>query len=522
MTAFRMVKRLSAVAGAIGIAGAAFSGCGGGGNSPIGPPGGGGSTNELTKAGAQQNSTTGSYTGPGGLPYSSRSACELKSGSSGAAWTILVYMQAANNLQPESLLNVGQLASVGGNSSVNVVLQWKQIPAAQTNSCPNCAPSFIGVRRYLLRQHSAADVQAIESGNTNPLQSDRLPDPPGNTPVNTSGAPDTNPDPNGKPNGTEDMGDWHNLKDFVDWGSTTYPARNLMVVIWDHGSGWVDAYRSVVRNSNNRSRAAMRQAFQKSRAVCQDDSTNNEIETWELPSGLSGTAQPIDILAIDCSLEQMTEVAYELRNSARIVNGSEESPPGPGYPYDKWLAALEQNVATQTNCDVGNDIIQNFINDPSYISDASYRLDLTQSMIDLSQMGSVASALNQLGSVLYNHVQSEATALATARNAAQNYDPSAGYGDNKDLFDYCQQLQVTPGISSDIQQAAANVQKALIGPSGAVLEWAHGPASENGSFGLAIWVPTPNGFSLDGSVYSNLALATAAPNWVQFLGSQTQ
>lgn len=120
------------------------------------------------------------------------------------------------------------------------------------------------------------------------------------------------------------MGSYLTLSDFVHWGTKTYPADNMALVLWDHGAGWRN-----VRRAATLKRAAPR-------AFSQDDQSNDEIETWELPLALNSTsnplAQPLDMIIWDCSLMQMIENAYEVSNSARVMVGSEESPPERAIP----------------------------------------------------------------------------------------------------------------------------------------------------------------------------------------------
>ncbi len=488
----------SLFAGFLAVLAASLAGCGGGGSASA-PAG---CTSIVTPT-------------PVIPAYQSRAACALTPHQSGRAkWTILVYMQAANNLQPYSLQNVAQMAQVGSDADVNVVLQWKQIPAAITNSCPNCDPSFYGVRRYYIRKHSASDVTAIEAGNTTVLQSDRLPDPPGNTPVNTAGFTDTLPDPNGLPNGTQDMGSYKTLANFVQWGTANYPADNYAVLIWDHGSGWQNVYRSV-------------RAASAARAVAVDDETTDEIETWELPAALSAAVHPLSMVIFDASLEQMTEVAYEIRNNAKIMVGSEESPPAPGYPYNLWLADLEADSGNDSPCDLGNHIIQEFVNYPAYVNDTTgYAAELTQSMVDLSQMNNVAAALNNFAGALNQHVQDQASLIYRLRQdptfpnrangGAQHY--TTAYRDFKDAWDYADLVRTGTSVCS-MQQTAAALENSLIGTNGAILESQHGPTGQDGSHGLSIYVPDPGSYL---STYSNLALSRAAPLWPRFLISQVR
>src|SRR5579884_490099 len=449
-------RRLAAFAGLVGILGASLSGCGGSGGSNVSTGGG------------------------------SRVACAVNTHASGRArWTVLVYMNAANDLQPDSLLNIGQMASVGSDgANLNIVVQWKQANCPNNpNGCGN--PSFTGTRRYLIHQHSASDVTKIENGDTTALDSDRLPDPPTND-----------------SSGQSDMGSYRVLNNFLQWGTQNYPADNLALVIWDHGSGWVNVYRS----------PAQKRALPRPRAVSVDYSTSDEIETWELPQGLANPHQPIDMLIIDCSLEQMLEVAYQVRNNARVMVGSEDSPPGPGYPYDKWLTYVKTSGSNP--CDVGNTIVQDFI--------ANYNPtqwpDLTQSVLDLSKMQAVANALEALAQTLNKHIIDQSAAYVYARTNAWSYD-NPYYADNKDLFNYVDLIRQKT-TATDLQQAAVGVENSLTGTNGAILYNGHGSNQPN-SNGLAVYVPAPGSYI---TTYGNLALSQpgGAPDWAKFLVSQAQ
>ncbi len=452
VTSFR---RLPFSAGLIGVLAASLSGCGGGGSS----------SNQIT-----------------------RGACVANPHVAGRArWTVLVYMNSANNLQPFSLLNVGQMASVGSDTNVNIILQWKTIDAKilnnpNTGDCTDCTTPFIGTRRYLIRKHSAADVTAIEGGNVTPLNPDRLADPATNYPAI---------------NGTSDMGDYHTLADFVQWGTANYPADHMALVIWDHGSGWIPVLRSISKVKPS------------TRAVSQDEGTHNEIETTELPLALSSAAQPLDMLIIDCSLEQMAEVAYEVRNSARVMVGSEESPPGAGYPYDAWLNAVKASGLNP--CDVGNSIVTTFVKQYG-----TSQTDVTQSVIDLSRMQNVAAQLNAFATTLLLHIGDQATVIQNARTNCQHY--VAPYDANKDLYDFADQIKTTT-TKADLRSAATAVEAALTGNGGAILYNGHGNSGQAGSHGQAIYLPNPGSFD---SRYNTLALTAAAQNWQRFITRQTQ
>ncbi|MCS6775550.1 MAG: clostripain-related cysteine peptidase [Chloroherpetonaceae bacterium] len=446
MTLQRFMRRLPGFLGLAGILSASVSGCGGGGGvvggtsgNPGAPPAGG---------------------NPNG-DFNGRAACVANPDRPGLPrWTVLVFMNAANDLQPDSLTNMAQMASVGSDEHVNIVVQWKQA------RCAGCGiPSFEGTRRYFVRRKTSEEVARIRRGDTTPLDPDRLPDPPTNI------------------GGTSDMGDWRVLRDFIQWGTQNYPADHLAVVLWNHGSGW------------RRTRT---------RAFSQDEQTGNEIQTEETPQALAVAAQPIDVLLFDCSLMQMVEVAYELRNSARVLVGSQESPPAAGYPYDVWLNSLKANG--RNPCELGRSVVQDFV--------AAYpnNTNITQSMVDLSKMDLLASRLSEFAGLLRQNIATEAEVIRTARVQAHSFD----YYENKDLFDYAELIRSQTRVDS-LRQAAYNLQVALTGPGGAIM-MSRGGRTQNRANGLAVYVPAPGGYLQS---YNNLALARATL-WDEFLQAQIQ
>jgi hypothetical protein len=482
--------RLSAFVGLIGILSSSLSGCGGGDSSSNGNNGG--NNNGGNNNGGTNNGST------------NRSVCTANAHVNGRAyWTVLVYMNAANNLQPDSLQNIAQMMGVGSDSNVNIVVQWKQA------SCSDCGnPSFIGTQRYLIRPHSAADVNQVCQpnitnsdnclGNTAVLAPDRLADPATNDP-NTH---------------QSDMGDYRVLKDFVTWGAQAYPADHLALVIWDHGAGWSPTYPT---RAGNR----LISPKKRFRAVSIDNETQNEIETWEIPQATAGV--PLDMIIFDASLEQMVEIAYEIRSSAKLMVGSEESPPGQGYPYDKWMPSLK--ITTNTQCDVGKSIVDNFVTDTLYLGDSYNSTILTQSVIDLTRMDALATSLNSFASSLRTHVNDQASVIRSARDTAQSYK----YPDNKDLYHYTSLIR-NGTSASDLGLAAANLQTALTNSaSGAIFYSRHGPSGQANSNGLAIYIPSaftfthtdPNFGIIPSVEYAKLALAKATL-WDEFLGAQVQ
>jgi hypothetical protein len=370
--------------------------------------------------------------------------------SSRARWTFMVFLNGANDLQEFGPLNVNQMEKVGSTPDVNMVLQWKQA------NCATCGdPEWVGTRRYFIKKDS----------DTNNVSSQLLQE-------MGSGV---------------DMGDWRTLRSFVTWAQQNYPADRYALVIWNHGAGW--------RNT----RAGGGRTYTFPRSVSIDDENRTEIQTWDLPQALNVTPK-LDLLIFDASLMQMAEVAYELRNTAAYMVGSEESPPGEGYVYDTFLRDLVSNPAItprQFGTQVVNRTLEAYGNDNN----------LTQSNVELAKMDAVAASLSAFGASLQNHIADSRTVMQNARSNAQHY----AYFDNKDLWDYAELIK-TGTAAADLKTAATNVQNAI---AAATVAEKHGTTNGK-SHGMSIYVPSPTNYL---STYANLAIARAT-SWPQWLQNQ--
>ena len=171
---------------------------------------------------------TGGNGNPPSSPDLTRSACAANPVKSGVPkWTVLVYVNAANNLSSFSFQNISQMMQVGSDSNVNIVVQWKLGTCSDCGTYPN---AFVSTRRYLIKPHSAADVSAVNGGDTTSLAADQVADLGSNV----------------------DMGSYQTLQQFVQWGASTYPASNLALVIWDHGSASLPINRTAKRKGATR------------------------------------------------------------------------------------------------------------------------------------------------------------------------------------------------------------------------------------------------------------------------------
>ncbi len=362
-------------------------------------------------------------------------------------WTVLVYMNGANDLQQYSVLNMNQMERVASNPDVRFVVQWKQFPAQFNGG------TFNGTRRYL-----------ANSDFSNNINSTLLQD------MGTS----------------IDMGSPQTLNDFVSWGKANFPADHYCLIVWNHGNGW----RRSITNVDF------------TRAVSYDDETGNAIQIWDLNQALG--SEHFDLISWDASLMQMMEVAYEIKDNADFIIGSEESPPAEGLPYDLVFAPF-RDTPNSTPKNLSKSFVDGMLAVPAYNTKK-----ITQSVLDTSKLPALATAISTLGTELMNNVGSLTAAIQTARVNSQAYSPSSNRV-YRDLKDIC--LRIEAGTTnSSVLSATAGVKAAI---ADAVVWEGHNANSIN-SAGISIDFSSGSTFASASSDYALMKFAIAT-QWNEYL-----
>ena len=102
----------------------------------------------------------------------------------------------------------------------------------------------------------------------------------------------------------------------------------------------------------------------------------------------------VDLVGMDACLITMIEVAYQIRDHALVLVGSEELEPGTGWPY----AGIQGDLASKPTLgpeELGATIVRHYIE--SYEDTG---LDATQSAIDLDQLDDLVEAVDALALAL--------------------------------------------------------------------------------------------------------------------------
>ena len=353
------------------------------------------------------------------------------SGPSIPEWTVMIYLDADNNLESAGINDINEMEMVGSSDDVNIVVQADRISGYNISNS-----NWTTTRRYYIAQDS--DPMQINS-----LFSDL---------------------------GELNMGDPQTLIDFASWAATEYPAKKYLLVIWNHGGG----FRSPAYTTKD--------------IAWDDTSGGDRITMPELEYALSeiGTqiGKKIDIVGMDACLMAMTEVAYQIKDCADILVASEESEPGDGWPYDTILAQLVAN-STMSSEQLATDIVNKYI--------IFYPYDnVTQSAIDLSYMDDLASQLSSLAETIKGDSTAPSNKYITAAYNSQYYSqsPYSAEKDFIDLYDFCNQL-LAYSNNLEVKNIRLNIQQTL---NYAVIKSGYNGVSLSGSKGLSIYFPYYTGY----------------------------
>jgi hypothetical protein len=342
-------------------------------------------------------------------------------------WTIAIFLNADNNLDYFGVQDQKEMAKVGSNDYMNIVT-------------------------LIDRERGPAQINYIEKDNIKKI----------------------------KDMGELDMGDYKEFVKFVKFVKENYPAKHYCFNIWNHGSGWKDKRKDIVRG------------------VSYDDSSNNHITTNQLSVALKEAnqilGQKIDVLGFDACLMQMAEVLYACKDYAKYMIASEETEPGDGAPYDEILKDVKKGM---TPADFADNWVGSYLTSYSELGENFQAT--TQSAVDLSKVDKLTDAINGFAKAVIagNH----AGIVGRAQAWSQHY----AYYENIDLISLLDSMKTylkdvkDPGLTTAIEKLRAAEKEAVI---------SHGYTDEKleNSNGIAIFLPSGIGASVP-SLYKELAFA---------------
>ncbi len=341
-------------------------------------------------------------------------------------WTILVYLDADNNLELPGTIDVNEMEAAGSSDRVNVLVQLDRVDgytAADGN--------WSGARRYEIRADSDPNK------------------------INSSVVADI---------GEVNMGDPVTLTDFLVWGITNYPANRYGLILWDHGSGWF--------------------------GIAFDDTSDGDGLTLpEVQSSLAQAltqtgAGRLDFVGFDACLMSQVDVYQLIQPYARYAIGSEEVVPAQGWDYTAWLGNLYANPGMDT-VQLAQIAVYDFMNFYTKIEPDEF---VTMSAIDLDKLPAVTTAMHTLATTLRANPAALVSAVGDARGGAEGYalmyPEDAKHYASIDLWHFASILaQISP--DANVNAAAQAVMSAL---ENAVITADHGTGFSQAN-GLSVYFP---------------------------------
>ena len=276
-------------------------------------------------------------------------------------WTMIVYVQANNNLAKYAIKNFEAMSLIGSNNKLKILVQWYD-------------SNHRGIWRY-----------RIDKGKMELIE---------NKSVNMDG------------NKSSD------LVECVRWGVQNYPAQKYFLILWNHGVGILDPLWGNTRFSvdaeilhqspkiqiqdltikNFDFNSLIETMGEEQRGILFNEMSRTYMTNQELKKALSEIKnnvlkRKIDLLGMDACLMAMLEVGYQIKDYVNYFVASEEVEVASGWPYTTFLRPLAKGGFSPYS------LAQNIVNtyENLYKSKVSF---YTQSAVDLQKMEELKISLD--------------------------------------------------------------------------------------------------------------------------------
>lgn len=290
-------------------------------------------------------------------------------------WTFIVYMAGDNDLRSFVARNIRQMAQIGSNQHINIVVHLDVSIAGSSKI----------TRRYFIDKNKVIHV------NQNDPTSQCM-----------------------------DSGDPETLISCCRWAINSYPAEHYALVFWNHGTGILDPARGRIINPSSlfsfnpgtnlleldRSIGFMdvitctrTQEGEKPRGICWDDTRGNFLNNQKLEYALDKICTTIlnrkkfSIIAFDACLMSMIEVANITKKYTDIMVGSQEVELGTGWDYGSALLAFEYSSLSPEA--FARNIVEAYRQTYQTITH-----DFTQSAVWMNKIDTLETSINAIARIL--------------------------------------------------------------------------------------------------------------------------
>ena len=373
-------------------------------------------------------------------------------------WTMLVFMNGKNNLEPFVLEDFEEMAKVGSTSKVNIIVQMGRL---STDKQAVAYEDWGGVKRFKVEK------------NMEPIAQSAVMD------LGASGL-------------STDMGDPKVFSDFVKWGKSNYPAKHYMVVVWNHGQGWRLQIASRVKEQSDEvskrgdDLSVTDITTTSYRSISSDDEFGSILYNTDVVAGISENfkSSTLDVLGFDACLMGMLETSYAFKELVNHMVASEELEPGAGWDYQRVLTRLNAQVVidSKTAAIAVVDAYKERYGDDDFT---------TLSAVDVSKVTDLADALDALSEEMTGKLPQYRNMIKNARSGIKTYATSdaPSLKSSIDLMYFLDRLSET-GKGTKLEALSVEARKkaeAMVVAN--YTSELRGPARKYGSYGIALFFP---------------------------------
>jgi hypothetical protein len=349
-----------------------------------------------------------------------------------AAWTLIVYLAADNDLEAAQMQDLREMLAVGGTADVNVVVLADRSPKGDgkyTNDAVANVPNW-----------TTTKVFAVERGTLRELADW----------------------------GELNTGDPATLDRLLRLAAKDFPATRYGVVFGNHGLGWPGT-------------------------AVDESSSNDSLTTLELASALKPFVEAhgrFELIGFDSCLMGNLEVAKAIAPFGRVMVASEEIEPDEGWDYTAVLGALTA-TPTMAGAELGTAIVDSF---HAQFARSQSKADavkgITLGVIALDRIPPLEQAVARLAAAVDASVSTGGrdawVRVARARNETESYGRAAA-AQNPEVYDLADAAANLKKQTGDPAIAAA-ADAVIAATKNAVVHAVRGDARPHAS-GLSLFFP---------------------------------
>ena len=399
-----------------------------------------------------------------------------------AQWTLMVFMEADNNLELDALLDLFEMEMVGSTDEVHVVVQIDR-----AEGYTQADGGWTDTRRYRVESNG----QHEDVGD---LLRQREEDPASLQLASTAL----------ENIGEIDGGDPASLTDFIRWAVDGYPAERYGLIMLSHGGTWVGGFGA--DGSHDKSALSLPELDQ------------------ALTDAREQTGAEFEFIGFDACLMAQLEVFEVLSRHARYAAAAQELEPAYGWYYTPLLERLtaDPGMGGDELATIAVETFMQFYDEVwPELTGRSFNSEYDLSAVDLQRMPEVMTVLDRFAEV----AEAESEALLGPIAAARTYSQSFG-GNSPDAVDWLSSIDLRDFLDAlllliDDEVASTELVEAALALDDALDDLvllSQQTEGLSGANGAAVFFPrSPRTAAIEGNFDRYAEEVTAFASWRGFL-----